>query len=395
MEHLGKILIVDDNKNNIQVLGNILRDNGYSVGFAIHGQQALQILRGNPEFDLILLDVEMPVMNGFDTCGAIQQDFHLHEIPVIFLTAFTDLNKVITGFELGGKDYITKPFNEAELLARVHTHVELKQYRDRLKDVNYYLEEKVAERTHELEKSNKELADTRKELEVLDRSKTEFLQMLSHEIRTPLNGIVGPLGLVNRSELSEESKELLEILDMSVSRLERFSYKALDIMELRMQESESPRLEKLMLSEIFDSSLVAQRDRIKEKNINVTVHIEPATLCINAISSHLRRCLTYLLENAIYHSPAGSTIQIEARKMEDRVSLQVTDEGPGFPAKILNTSLSPFLFYRREDGQTGLGLYYAHLVMKIHKGFFRYGNHEPKGAQVEMVFPVNDNKTAH
>ena len=124
------ILVVDDNPKNIQVIGNILREVGYLVGFATEGQQALSLLKENNDYDLILLDVDMPVLNGYDTCKAIREDDSLKEIPVIFLTAFTDIENVIIGFEVGAQDYITKPFNSKVLLARVGTHLQLKHKTD-------------------------------------------------------------------------------------------------------------------------------------------------------------------------------------------------------------------------------------------------------------------------
>jgi len=135
-----KVLVVDDNPANIQVIGNILRNQGYTVGYAIDGQQAINLLKKTFDYDLILLDVDMPLMDGFETCKAIKKDFKLKDIPVIFLTAFTETEKIVTGFDVGGNDYITKPFNSKELLARVNTHLQLKNRNDQIKQMNHQLE---------------------------------------------------------------------------------------------------------------------------------------------------------------------------------------------------------------------------------------------------------------
>src|SRR5664279_1155220 len=131
-----KILVVDDNPENIQVLGNILREAGYQIGFATNGRQALDQLHNSSDYDLVLLDVDMPVMNGYETCRAMRTEVTLKELPVIFLTAFTDIDNKITGFEAGAQDYVTKPYHAQELLSRVRTHAELKRSREKVKGVN-------------------------------------------------------------------------------------------------------------------------------------------------------------------------------------------------------------------------------------------------------------------
>jgi CheY-like chemotaxis protein len=119
------ILAVDDNPQNLQFLGKLLSDNGYEVAVAQSGQQALNFIR-KAEPDLILLDIMMPEMDGYTVCETIKADYSTRHIPVIFLTAKVDINDVVKGFETGGVDYVTKPFNSLELLARVRTHVEVK-----------------------------------------------------------------------------------------------------------------------------------------------------------------------------------------------------------------------------------------------------------------------------
>ncbi len=133
------ILMVDDVPKNLQVLGNILSKEGYKISAALNGEQALNILdKATP--DLILLDIMMPGLNGFEVMKKIQNDKKAKEIPVIFLTAKTEKEDVIQGIELGAVDYITKPFNATELKARVHNHLELKLSKDRLKKLNSELQ---------------------------------------------------------------------------------------------------------------------------------------------------------------------------------------------------------------------------------------------------------------
>jgi DNA-binding response OmpR family regulator len=124
-KHKTLILAVDDKPQNLQFLGKLLSDNGYEVGMARSGQQALNFVTKN-EPDLILLDIMMPGMDGYEVCRRLKSDFGTQHIPIIFITAKTDTDDVVKGFEVGGVDYVAKPFNSAELLARIRTHIEMK-----------------------------------------------------------------------------------------------------------------------------------------------------------------------------------------------------------------------------------------------------------------------------
>jgi len=156
------ILIIDDNVDNIQVAVNILREEGYEFSFATHGQEGLDILneKCNP-IDLVLLDIMMPVMDGYETCREINKNPLLRDIPVVFLTARTDIDSIRKGFEAGGVDYVTKPYRAEELLARVKTHIELYRARKLLQEHNLSLESKLKFEHHrllsELEENQKEL----------------------------------------------------------------------------------------------------------------------------------------------------------------------------------------------------------------------------------------------
>lgn len=122
------ILIVDDEARNIQLLGSLLKENGYDVEFAMDGSSAISWAKTRP-FDLVLLDIMMPGMSGYEVCEKIKSDRLINHIPIIFLTAKTEVDDIVKGFEIGGADYITKPFKTPELLARVKIHAEVKTLR--------------------------------------------------------------------------------------------------------------------------------------------------------------------------------------------------------------------------------------------------------------------------
>lgn len=156
------ILIVDDIAKNIQILGNILRDQGYILSFATSGRQALEMVRED-SFDLILLDVMMPEMDGFETCRILKSLPESGNIPIIFLTAKTEVEDVVRGLRLGAVDYVTKPFNADELLARVHAHLELKAMRDAVHRKN----EELSTKNRELHHLNTKLALALSEIRTL------------------------------------------------------------------------------------------------------------------------------------------------------------------------------------------------------------------------------------
>jgi len=128
------VLIVDDVPKNLQVLGNILRKKDYNIAAATSGKQALDMVEKILP-DLILLDIMMPDIDGFQVCEKLNASKRSKDIPVIFLTAKTSTEDIVKGFEVGAVDYLTKPFNSSELLARAHTHIELKKARDKERDL--------------------------------------------------------------------------------------------------------------------------------------------------------------------------------------------------------------------------------------------------------------------
>ena len=130
-EEKALILVVDDNPQNIQVLGNLLENRGYELAFFLSGFQALEFLKKDKP-ELILLDVMMPEMDGYEVCKIIKRDESINDIPIIFLTAKTEVDDIVKGFEVGAVDYVTKPFQSPELLARIKTHVELGRARSEI-----------------------------------------------------------------------------------------------------------------------------------------------------------------------------------------------------------------------------------------------------------------------
>ncbi|MGE5680359.1 MAG: response regulator, partial [Bacillota bacterium] len=188
------ILVVDDVPQNLEVLGTLLRGRGFKVAFASDGEQAIKSATAKVP-DLILLDVSMPGMDGFEVCRILKETPETFHIPVIFLTAKSETEEVVKGFDCGGVDYIIKPFKPAELISRVTTHLELKKSREDIA-LRKVVEQKL--------KAAKEKA------EELSRLKSSLLNNMSHEFRTPLISIIGYSQMMfDEIEDSEQKKMLL------------------------------------------------------------------------------------------------------------------------------------------------------------------------------------------
>lgn len=376
-----KILVVDDNVKNVQVVANVLSEKGYDIEYALNGPDALQLV-ASENFDLILLDIMMPEMDGFEVCRSIKKDENKREIPIIFLTAKTDVESIQKAFKTGGVDYVSKPFNIDELLARVETHVELKVSKDKLKKVNCWLEEKVLERTAELKIANSKLLE-------LDNAKTQFLKIISHEIRTPLNGIIGGLSLIKEYGLTEESIEFIDMLDISAKRLEAFSYKALDISNLNIRGKETISLEKANITQIISQVIADLESTWKSKEINISQIKNTDSVIINVDLKYFYKCIYNIIHNAIKFSPVNGLVLASVSNFDNKLVIEIKDEGVGFNEGFAINDIKPFDTKNHVDSNPGLGLFLSNQIIRAHGGTIKNGNNKDIGAFVKIILPIN------
>src|SRR5260370_8558297 len=208
----ASVMVVDDSPANVKWGEEMVQERGYQVGSFPRGRLALGAAAKNPP-DLILLDINMPEMDGYEVCKQLKIDGSLAQIPVIFLSALDETADKVKAFRSGGVDYVTKPFQVDEIRARVETQIELHKLQRSLQLHNSHLEELVGART-------RELADAYTRLKILERAKSEFLNLISHEFRTPLNGLLG-IGELILDELdsSPERHELRDMFEQSRRRI--------------------------------------------------------------------------------------------------------------------------------------------------------------------------------
>ncbi len=373
-----KILIVDDIPKNIQILGNILSKENYQIAYAQSGEQALSITH-HQKFDLILLDIMMPEMDGFEVCKVLKENPETCEIPVIFLTAKADMNSIVRGFAVGGQDYITKPFNASELLARAETHIQLHEQKIALAEMNGILEEKVKERTMQLEKAYKRLNQ-------LEKAKTDFLDIISHELRTPLNGITGLTTLLNLTELSDEQQEYIHYLENVANRLTRFSETALLITNLRANRSQ-PNFLPTQVKYIIESALKQFEENNQGKYQSVQLEIEEEDLLVAANTTLVKKSLEMLMDNACKYGGSGVNIRLSVSADKNQVILSCDDNGPGFSEDSQKRLFELFSTgdVLHQEG-TGLSLAAIKLIMDYHNGKIEVNNKKGGGALVHLIF---------
>src|SRR5580658_3874118 len=225
-------MIVDDNPANLRLLEDMLLEKGHEVHSFPVGRLALAEALQNPP-DLILLDINMPEMNGYEVCERLKSSQKLSDIPVIFLSALNETQDKMKAFRSGAVDYISKPFQFEEVHARVETHLKLHDLQRALKLQTERLEEDVAARTRELAEANERLT-------ILDRSKNEFLNLISHELRTPLNGLLGVSEIfMDAMPSTEAADELREIFEHSRRRLLSMTDDALLLTQIDVNGAQS------------------------------------------------------------------------------------------------------------------------------------------------------------
>jgi len=216
------ILLVDDNPQNLQVLGKLLQEEKYEIEFAVNGEATLEWLK-NKQFDLILLDINMPGMNGFEVCKRIRSDKGMSEVPIIFLSAESERESILKGFEVGAQDFVIKPFDSRELLARVKTPLDLKSKTEKLEKINEWLGKKIdnwlkvsVDRPRGVETS-----DLNAKLIEFDKNQSYVLKDICLELSTSIKEIEKLIGKSYNSVAKSQIKEIVKRLADSVVKLEK------------------------------------------------------------------------------------------------------------------------------------------------------------------------------
>jgi len=262
----------------------------------------------------------------------------------------------------------------------------IKASRDKLQDVNTWLEAAVNERTLDLKNANEQLEKAHKELQSLDKAKSDFLRMVSHEIRTPLNGIQGFTYLMKDMPQAPEVAEVFDLLEVSVKRLERFSLVALRITELEAGNKDVRR-EAISPGELILPVLKKLEAKIQQKNLQVITEGDIESYAIRGDKRMLPMCVESILDNAVTYSNPGGMIRILSSQDQDSVNLEFKDQGPGFSAEALKNLFKTFSPGEEHiDENVGLDLALAKMIMDAHAGKIEVGNNPEGGACVSLIF---------
>jgi signal transduction histidine kinase len=364
----------------------------YRVLVANSGQRALELAIQEPRPSLILLDIMMPDMDGYEVLSRLRSLPSAHDIPVIFLTALSALEDEVKGLQLGAVDYVTKPVQAAILMARVRTQIELDRMRRALVRQNEELEWRVAERTQELRLALHAA-------EAASVAKGEFLANIGHELRTPMNGIVGALTLLMSDDgLNDEQRELAVIVKDSADCLKRllnelFDYAAADAGKRRI--GCLPFRAEFLIERLREQFAPRAAGKGLRFDLRLDAALPPVLL---GDTDAVQQLLGKLLDNAVKFTASGS-VSLDIRAVEaltDRATLrfEVQDTGIGVPADKAELIFQPFTqadgSITRQHGGSGLGLAMAQRLATLMNGQIGYRPGEGGGSVfwIELPFGV-------
>lgn len=341
------ILIVDDNSNNVKIIAITLRAFNYKLVIATNGQSAIDMVEKTRP-DLVLMDVMMPGMDGYETCERIKSKKENENIPVIFLTALSEKANIIRGFEAGGVDYITKPFNKEELISRVKTHLELKFTRDELQKNSNYLQS-------------------------LNAVKDRMFSVIGHDLRSPLGSVKMTLEYLSETIEETSTEELKSTIDL----LQKTTDEVFSLLEnlLGWAKSQSGNLlitkEPIDLMDLGYKVYLLNKGNLKFKNIDFKLNIQPGTMVsadLNTITAVFRN----LLSNAVKFTPDGGTISLVAKEVDDKILIEIKDSGVGIPPenlpKLFDSTMHLTTFGTNRESGSGLGLTLCYDFVKKNDG---------------------------
>ncbi len=371
METLNKrILVVDDVEENTYIVSTILKSAGYTPFVANSGKQAIQIAETQHP-DLMLLDINMPEMNGYEVCKHFKETPNIADIPIVFLTVHADAESIAKAFETGAVDYLTKPFKKAELLARVKVHLALRQAQEQLEDQNGRL--------------------TR-----LNDEKNEFLGIAAHDLKNPLNSIRGMAQMIRKRRDVELSDEDVDDMAHQIETSSNFMFEIITNL-LDVNKIENGKLIVKPTNVNMTLSLGAVTNRYQaaamKKNITMNVEIPDGDIQIYADPTLTIQVLDNVVSNAVKYSPFDKNVWVAVSQHPDikRIRVMVKDQGPGFSEEDKKKLFGKFarLSAKPTGGEhsTGLGLSIVKRLAEAMEATIWCESELGKGATFYIDFP--------
>ena len=361
-DQVSKILIVDDVQLNLDLMKEILSGKGYQIASAINGKSAIAKAKAH-KFDLILLDVILPDIDGFEVCSHLKSSPQTQDIPIIFLTAKKEKDSIIQGFNLGAVDYVPKPFSKEELLARVNLHLTLRKYQD-------------------------ELIRSKERAEASAKAKAIFLANISHEIRTPMNGIIGMIDILKRTPLTAEQLEYIDIIGISGENLLMIINDVLDFSKIEAGQITFEHIRFNLCDEINEVIKIL-RYKATERNLDLSYEVAPdVPQLLIGDPLRLKQVLINLCNNSIKFTSEGfvhvSVKILDQNECAVRLQFDVKDTGIGISPenqqKLFKSFSQADVSTTRKFGGTGLGLAISKNLVHLMGGEIGIISEEGKGA---------------
>jgi len=396
----SKILVVDDKQENLELLTSILEEEGYEIAFALDGMKAIEIATMYQP-DLILLDVMMPGIDGFETCRRMKSLTELREIPIIFVTAKTDISDIVAAFEIGAVDYVTKPIKHEEIVARVATHIQLRK----LLTIRDDLISQLRQKNVELENFSK-LKDERLEESEKVSHLGELVGELTHELATPL-GIINTAistamekSKVLSNDLDNEklSKTSLtnylgvakESFDISLSNLRYANQLVSSFKEIVVGEFSEARIE-FDLKHFLEDIYFLMMPKIKRSPHQLEISC-PSEIMLDTQSGALSQVIINLINNALNHAfdnDKPGAIIITAEVEGNTLTIKLSDNGQGIDEDKQDKIFEKYFSTKMGKGGSGLGLFITEkLVREKLNGEIKYQDNTPQGASFIISLPL-------
>ena len=367
------ILIVDDMPENIQVLSAILYRENINISIAQNGKEAMAIVaRRQP--DLILLDIMMPEIDGYEVCVCLKQHADTKDIPIIFLTGRAEPEDVIKGFEVGAVDSITKPFHQTELLSRVFTHLELKRARDIITA------------------QNQQLAEQNKTLQELNATKDKFFSIIAHDLRNPFNTLIN-LSTLLKENLREYTPDELERWINVFYTASNRGYSLLEnLLSWSCSQTDSIQFypTHIPLQEIVTECAEILESQAEDKEITIHTAI-PESLVVYVDEPMMKTVLRNLVSNALKFTEAHGTVSISAQEHDEQIEVTVSDTGVGIPGdkipKLFRIDVHHITPGTAKEKGSGLGLLLCKEFIEKHGGSITVRSEVGKGSHFTFTLP--------
>jgi len=375
------ILVVDDQPINLKVIASVLSAD-YSLSIANNGINALKMLeKGLP--DLILLDIMMPEMDGYEVCRRIKANEKTKDIPIIFLTAKTDINDIIRGFDVGAVDYITKPFNPTEMKVRVVNHLNL-----------YHAKKEIERMYQKLLMSQEALENANKQLEQTNKEKDKFFSIIAHDLKSPFNGIIGLSEMLRDDARILDTDSIIKYAGLIHSSTQQTFDLLKNLLEwARMQQGRIPFNPKTFsLSSFINHEFKGLENVAGQKSIELINGLRE-NIMLTADENMIRTVLRNLISNAIKFTPKNGKIKIDAKSDNDFIEIAVSDTGVGLTKETIGKLFKIETSFSKKGTEnetgTGLGLLLCKEFVEKHGGKIWAESEEGKGSSFYFTVPKN------